>query len=108
MKTGTVRLFQTLDHPCGYFDDRSARNLVIDPLDPRLSAVYGTSLSWGFRRAGGHVYKPSCRGCQACTPCRIPASLFQPDRSQRRCLRRNEDLSVHWRDAVPDDEALAL
>jgi len=61
MKTGTVRLFQTLDHACGYYDDRSARNLVIDPLDPRLARVYETSLAWGFRRAGGHVYKPNCR-----------------------------------------------
>lgn len=108
MKTGTVRLFQTLDHPCGYYDDRSARNLVIDPLDPRLAAVYGTSLAWGFRRAGGHVYKPSCRGCQACTPCRIPVEGFEPDRSQRRCLRRNQDLSARWRDAAPDHEAIDL
>lgn len=108
MKTGTVRLFQTLDHPCGYYEDRSARNLVIDPLDPRLANVYGTSLSWGFRRASGHVYKPACRGCQACTPCRIPVNLFQPDRSQRRCLRRNRDLDEHWRVAEPNAEALAL
>lgn len=108
MKTGTVRLFQTLDHPCGYYGDRSARNLVIDPLDPRLAAVYETSLAWGFRRAGGHVYRPHCRNCQACVPCRIPVATFRPDRSQRRTLRRNGDLRAMWREAVPDSETADL
>jgi arginyl-tRNA--protein-N-Asp/Glu arginylyltransferase len=108
MKTGTVRLFQTLDHPCGYYDDRSARNLVIDPLDPRLARVYETSLAWGFRRAGGHVYKPNCRSCQACVPCRIPVDAFAPDRSQRRSLTRNADLRVSWRKAEGDEETVAL
>lgn len=108
MKTGTVRLFQTLDHPCGYFDDRSARNLVIDPLDPRLARVYETALAWGFRRAGGHVYKPNCRSCQACVPCRIPVSGFIPDRSHRRCLKRNADLALRWGVAQPNPEVAAL
>lgn len=108
MKTGNVRLFQTLDHPCGYYDDRSARNLVIDPLDPRLPRVYETALAWGFRRAGGHVYKPNCRSCQACIPCRIPIADFVADRGQRRCLQRNGDLQTTWRIAEPDDETIAL
>ncbi len=108
MKTGTVRLFQTLDHPCGYFDDRSARNLVIDPLDPRLPSAYETSLAWGFRRAGGHVYRPNCRNCQACVPCRMPVASHQPDRNQRRCLRRNTDLTVNWIEADADAETIDL
>lgn len=108
VKTGTVRLFQTLDHPCGYYDDRSARNLVIDPLDPRLPEVYGTALAWGFRRAGGHVYRPHCRTCQACVPCRVPVATFRPDRSQRRCLARNGDLRLRWRTARPDPAIHAL
>lgn len=108
MKTGTVRLFQTLDHPCGYYDDRSARNLVIDPLDPRLARVYETSLAWGFRRAGGHVYKPNCRNCQACVPCRVAVDAFEPDRGQRRCLKRNADLVVSWRAPQADVETCAL
>lgn len=108
MKAGTVRLFQTLDHPCGYYDDRSARNLVIDPLDPRLPAAYETSLAWGFRRAGGHVYRPNCRNCQACVPCRMPVGGHHPDRNERRCLRRNADLEVSWVEAETDDETIAL
>ena len=90
----TIRLFQTLPHACGYFGERTAQNLVIDPGAPQLDRVYGAALEQGFRRAGGHLYFPQCPQCQACTPCRVDVEKFQPDRSQRRCLARNADLTV--------------
>jgi arginine-tRNA-protein transferase len=94
MKSELVRLFQTLPHPCGYFNDRVAQNLVIDPASPQLPRIYSASLDIGFRRAGGHVYRPHCEGCQACVAARVPVAEFRPDRSQRRCLRRNRDLAL--------------
>ncbi|MDC8011884.1 arginyltransferase [Tahibacter soli] len=94
MKSEVVRLFQTLPHDCGYYADRSAQNLVIDPSAPNLAAIYGLALTRGFRRAGGHVYHPHCAQCRACVPCRVPAAAFVPNRSQRRCLARNADLAV--------------
>jgi len=94
MKSEVVRLFQTLPHDCGYYADRSAQNLVIDPSAPNLAAIYGLALARGFRRAGGHVYHPHCAQCRACVPCRVPAAAFAPNRSQRRCLARNADLVV--------------
>jgi arginine-tRNA-protein transferase len=87
-----VRLFQTLPHTCGYFAERTAQNLVVDPGAPHLDRLYAGALSRGFRRAGGHLYLPQCGLCQACVPCRIDAERFVPDRSQKRCLRRNDDL----------------
>ena|SRR5437899_1364642 len=94
MKSETVRLFQTLPHPCGYFAGRTAQNLVIDPSAPHLPRMYAHALTRGYRRAGGHVYHPQCPQCRACVPARIPIGDFKPDRSQRRCLARNADLSM--------------
>lgn len=94
MRSERVRLFQTLPHTCGYFAERTAQNLVIDPAAPRLDQLYGPALERGFRRAGGHLYYPNCPQCHACTPCRIDVEGFLPDRSQRRCLKRNADLTV--------------
>ncbi|MCB1606825.1 MAG: arginyltransferase [Xanthomonadales bacterium] len=99
MRSEVVRLFQTLDHRCGYYPDRLARNLVIDPLAPNLAGVYDHALARGFRRAGGHVYRPHCRGCQACIPCRIRIADFHPSRAQRRVAKRNRDLQARWRKA---------
>lgn len=92
--TDRVRLFQTLPHTCGYYAERTAQNLVVDPGAPHLDRLYGPALSKGFRRAGGHLYLPQCNACQACVPCRIDVDRFTPDRAQKRCLKRNADLTV--------------
>jgi arginyl-tRNA--protein-N-Asp/Glu arginylyltransferase len=100
MKSELVRLFQTLPHPCGYFAERVARNLVIDPASPHLPQIYDVALVKGYRRAGGHVYRPHCQRCRACIAARIPVAQFRPDRSQRRCMARNSDLETRIEPAV--------
>jgi arginine-tRNA-protein transferase len=108
MRSERIRLFQTLPHACGYFAGRTAQNLVIDPAAPQLDQLYPQTLPHGFRRAGGHLYHPRCPGCHACVPCRVPVAQFEPDRSQRRCLRRNADLDVADVAAGFTDERHAL
>jgi arginine-tRNA-protein transferase len=93
-RSDPVRLFQTLPHACGYYAERTAQNLVLDPAAPQLDQLYGPALERGFRRAGGHLYYPHCPQCHACTPCRIDVERFQPNRAQKRCLKRNADLTV--------------
>lgn len=108
MRSDVVRLFQTLPHPCGYFDERIAQNIVIDPSAPQLPQIYDLAVQRGYRRAGGHVYHPQCHACRACIACRVPVARFQPDRSQRRCLARNADLSVQTVPAAYTDEYFTL
>jgi arginine-tRNA-protein transferase len=66
------------------------------------------ALEWGFRRSGDIVYRPSCGGCRACVPVRIPVAAFCPDRSQRRCLARNADVEAHIVTPSSHDEYLDL
>lgn len=108
MRSDVVRLFQTLPHPCGYFSERTAQNLVIDPSAPQLAALYDQAMQRGFRRAGGHVYLPQCPACRACIACRVAVARFEPDRSQRRCLTRNEDLELRVTPAGYSEEAFDL
>lgn len=89
-----VQLYTTAQHACGYYPQRLARNLVIDPFDPALPRIYGQSLTQGYRRSGDQVYKPQCASCNACVACRILVARFKPSRSQRRCLQRNADLDI--------------
>ena len=103
-----IRLFQTLEHACGYWPERRARDLIIDPADPHLPGVYAQAMAMGFRRSGGHVYRPHCAGCRACVSVRIPVRDFQPNRAQRRCLARNADLEVRIVAAEQTDEQFAL
>ncbi|MEJ1096572.1 MULTISPECIES: arginyltransferase [unclassified Pseudoxanthomonas] len=103
-----LRLFHTGEHPCGYWPERVARDLVLDPRDPRLPMFYPNALSWGFRRSGDIVYRPHCAHCRACVPVRIPANDFKPDRSQRRCAARNAQVDTRIVATLRTEEHLAL
>ena len=103
-----LRLFHAGEHACGYWPERSARDLVLDPHDPRLLDVYPRALTWGFRRSGDLVYRPHCRACRACVAVRIPVDDFVPNRSQRRCLARNADVEARVLPAERNDERFAL
>jgi arginine-tRNA-protein transferase len=48
----------------------------------------------GFRRSHNIAYAPVCPGCQACVPIRVVSEEFTPDRTQRRILRANADLTI--------------
>lgn len=87
-----IRLFLTAEHPCGYFPTLQARDLLLDPHDLRVPQLYGQALALGFRRSGPHVYRPRCADCTACRPLRLEVARFLPSRSQRRCLRDNQDV----------------
>jgi arginyl-tRNA--protein-N-Asp/Glu arginylyltransferase len=108
MKSDLIRIFQSLEHPCGYYPERRARNLVIDPLARGLPQAYGLAVERGFRRSGGHVYRPHCAGCRACVAARVEVAAFRPDRSQRRTLKRNADLDLVVAPARRSDENFAL
>lgn len=108
LDTDDLRLFHTGDHPCGYWPERTARDLVLDPRDPRLGQWYPLALGWGFRRSGDIVYRPHCQNCRACVAVRIPVDRFVPDRAQRRCLARNAEVEVRVCPAQRTEEQLAL
>lgn len=104
----TLRLFHTGVHPCGYWPERDARDLVIDPNDARLPGFYPQALRWGFRRSGDIVYRPHCAHCRACVAVRVPVQAFRPSRSQRRALSRNTDIQARIVPPGRTDERLAL
>lgn len=89
-----VRLFLTEPHTCSYLEDKQATTAFVDPsieVDPHL---YSQLSDMGFRRSGRYVYVPRCEGCNACIPARLVVSEFAPNRQQRKCNRRNQDLTV--------------
>lgn len=91
---GNKQFFITPGHGCSYLPRRQARTLFLDPRETITPQTYQLLTEQGFRRSGGHLYRPHCRTCQACVPARVPVAEFQPRRSQRRAGKRNEDLTV--------------
>lgn len=103
MTMQSLRLLMGSAHACGYLDRRQARSAFVDPAFPLDPMLYGALLDQGFRRSGDYAYRPMCVHCQACQSARIAVAAFRPDRAQRRCLRRNADLSRTVTRALTDE-----
>jgi len=91
-------LYATPTHECSYLPGRDAVTLFADPEYPKDAHLQGLLTEQGFRRSGQHLYRPRCPGCCACESVRVPVARFEPNRSQRRAWRRNQDLTVTVRD----------
>ncbi len=72
------------------------------------SATYSALAEIGFRRSGSHVYAPHCPHCQACVPARLPVSVFQPNRKQRRTRNTRLKLSITITEPLFREEQFAL
>lgn len=108
MQSTQIQLYQTIPHTCPYIETQFATNVVIDPkLKPSLEQ-YSALIDMGFRRSGSELYRPACESCQACIPVRIPVRRFTANRSQRRTLKKNNDLDVSIETARYSDEYFSL
>jgi len=87
-------VFITDTHKCSYLANRDARTAFVDPSIPITQNMASALNLQGFRRSGRYLYKTSCPSCNACQPLRVPVNDFQPNKNQRRTLKKNADLTT--------------
>ena len=104
----SLDFYQDQPHACSYLEGRRARNIYPDPNKPASKALYSHLIQHGFRRSGDHIYRPFCPDCEACIPVRIDLGQFKPNRSQRRCLKQNQDIEMRVRPAEFNHEHFEL
>tara|TARA_B110000285_G_scaffold224526_1_gene281481 strand:- start:218 stop:925 length:708 start_codon:yes stop_codon:yes gene_type:complete len=91
----SIKFYQDAhSHQCSYLPGQKARNLYPDPELVMTNEVYSQLIQHGFRRSGNSCYRPHCPACNACVPVRINIDKFKISRSQRRCLKRNQNLTI--------------
>ncbi|MFV3076151.1 arginyltransferase [Niveispirillum fermenti] len=88
------QFFRSGPMPCPYLLGRVERKLFTRLVGPQAAEVNSALSRAGFRRSHDIVYRPVCPGCSACVPVRVPVGRFTPNRTHRRVLRANEDLSL--------------
>ena len=89
MKFGVTTAFT-----CSYLPEQDERLLVfMSDNDPTLHE-YDLLIGAGFRRSGTQVYRPHCGSCNACESIRLPVNNFAASKSQKRIIKRNQDLTI--------------
>ena len=80
--------------PCPYIDGQRQRTPLRYQFTDITPEALDNSFDGGDRRVGRMVYRTDCPTCTACEPIRVPTQDFRSSKSQRRILRKNEDVRV--------------
>ena len=96
----SIPLFLSKAHECSYLDSESAQSAFVHPAYPMTTELYAQLLDNGFRRSGDDVYVPQCLTCNACIPVRVDVKKFTPNRSQKRCCKKNIQTQAVIKSAV--------
>jgi arginyl-tRNA--protein-N-Asp/Glu arginylyltransferase len=86
------RFFVTAPAPCPYLPGKTERKVFTELAGSNAGELNDALGRIGFRRSQGVAYRPSCLDCTACVSVRVVAAEFEPNATQRRLIRRNEDL----------------
>ncbi|MFH5806414.1 arginyltransferase [Alienimonas sp. DA493] len=88
---------------CSYLPEERARMGV--KLFAQISAEhYAKMLARGWRRQGVSFFRSDCPACKKCRSLRVDVRNFRPSKSQRRCLKRNAQISVTVQPAGTSEE----
>lgn len=100
--------FTTTPLPCPYFADRVERRVITELNGKDAQYLHEALTRAGYRRSHGIAYAPACPSCNDCVSVRIRASEFKPSRSQRKIIKRNEDITASKEPAIANEEQFAL
>ena len=86
------QFYVTAPQPCPYLEGRMERKLFTALQGEHATKLNNALSKQGFRRSQNVLYRPSCADCSACLSARIRVRDFEPNKSQRRVMRRNSHL----------------
>ena len=90
--TFSPQFYITGNQPCPYKEGFIEKKLFTT-LDGSKAQSLNDSLSQqGFRRSQNIIYRPNCQKCDSCRSVRIPVKKYQFSKSDRRILRKNNEL----------------
>ncbi|MEI6234831.1 MAG: arginyltransferase [Planctomycetota bacterium] len=102
-----IHQFITEPQVCAYLPNRVAElEYTVAPVMEGIE--YEELMNLGCRKFGIAFFRPVCNACTMCRPIRFSLEEFKPDRSQRRALKKNEDLEVRFGVPMCDQQRIDL
>ncbi|MBB4198387.1 arginyltransferase [Rhodoblastus sphagnicola] len=102
------QFYLTSPAPCPYLPGKEERKVFTHLVGRRAGALNDALTHSGFRRSQTIAYRPACENCKACVSVRILCAEFSPNRTQRKLMARNADLSGDIGPARADVEQFRL
>ncbi|WP_420395660.1 arginyltransferase [Nioella sp.] len=102
------QFYVTAPQTCPYLEGKRERKLFTALQGDHAEKLNDSLSKQGFRRSQNVLYRPSCSDCSACLSARIRVADFVPTKSQRRALRRNQNLVREARSPWATEEQYAL
>ena len=87
------QFYVTAPQPCPYLAGRMERKLFTALQGEAAGNLNDMLSKQGFRRSQNVLYRPSCAECSACLSARVRVADFVASRSQKRVIKRNDDLT---------------
>jgi arginine-tRNA-protein transferase len=103
-----LKFYRAAAVPCPYLPNRLEEKILTFLPGVHAGDPYPMLGTMGFRRNHDIAYTPDCPGCNACQAVRVPVAEFKPNRTQRKILRRNADLTMRQVAAFPTQEQFQL
>ncbi len=81
------------DEPCSYLENRlqSTHYKIINECS---TAYCHLLITQGWRRFGTMFFRPVCPHCEACESVKIDVARYEFSKSERRTMRKNQDLRI--------------
>ncbi len=92
---------------CGYLSDRNWQ-LEYHFVSELTKREYTRLVESGWRKYGKALFRPRCPSCSECRPIRLIASQFEFNRSQKRTIKKNQDILIKVESSKMDDEIIRL
>ncbi len=106
--TETAQFFLTAPSTCPYLEGKEERKLFTHLGGRRAAFVHQMLTNHGFRRSQNLIYRPTCKGCDACRSARVPVAQFEARARHRRVRKKNADLHVQVGKALASREQYEL
>lgn len=101
-------LYLSAPHECPYLPYESASSLLLDPASNISDELFTVAIESGFRRSGKTVYRPHCTDCHACKSVKIVVEGQRLNRTQKRTLKRNQDIHALFVEPMFDERHFQL
>jgi arginyl-tRNA--protein-N-Asp/Glu arginylyltransferase len=108
LSTPLQHFYRTSAMACPYLPGQHERKLITDLAGRDAKAFYDDLCRAGFRRSHHLAYRPSCSGCNACVPVRVPSAELRATRSSRRLRQINADIVGTHVEAIATVEQFRL